>query len=561
MAKIYPERPPASIQEDPSREAELKVFTALKSLPNAYLIFYSSHWQNQNQYTGVQEGEADFVIAHPDKGIIILEVKGGGIRYDSGNDQWYSMSRFGNEYAIKDPVDQARRSHYALEEDLQKIPGWPKFRVNMWHAVCFPDIHVPQSDFLKADLPRMQVIDRDDLNDIHETINNLFTYSFGSTMKQASPGHQGVQILERMLANSFQFHTPLGVELEREDEKLIELTERQFRALSLLGSRKRAAIAGCAGSGKTMLAVRKAQQFTDLGLNVLLVCFNKDLAEYLQSRLLDTTVTHFHGLCQQAAQQIGVRVPFQQDQEQLFRETYPQILLDAADEIGRVYDAIIVDEGQDFYDTYWIALESLLKPDGYLFVFYDDNQNLFHGTADFGGLITEPAFHLTENCRNTQRIHETVKLFHNAPETLLSFAPEGRQPELVYCPDEASTLRNLRQILYQLVEEGNVENQNLIILTPRSQERTSLKPGTKLGNFTLTQYEATHPSQIQVTSIHRFKGLEKRVVILAEIGRHIAHDLEMLLYVGCSRARTHLIILHDGAVPHLTTQNVTQPET
>jgi hypothetical protein len=148
------------------------------------------------------------------------------------------MSRYGNEYAISDPVDQARRSHYALEKDLQKIPGWPKYRVNMWHAVCFPDIHVPQSDFLKADLPREQVIDRNDLLDIHETINNMFTYIFGSTMKEESPGHQGIQILEGLLANSFQFHTPLGVELEREDEKLIELTERQFRALSILGSRK-----------------------------------------------------------------------------------------------------------------------------------------------------------------------------------------------------------------------------------------------------------------------------------------------------------------------------------
>ena len=561
MAKIFPERPPAHIQEDPSREAELQVFTALKSLPNAYLIFYSSHWQKQDQYTGVQEGEADFVIAHPDKGIIILEVKGGDIRYESATNLWYSTSRFGNEYAIKDPVDQARRNHYALEKDLDKIPGWPAYRVNMWHAVCFPDIHIPEGQFLRADLPREQVIDRNDLQDIQETINRMFEYSFGSTMKNTSPGHQGIQILERLLANSFEFRTPLGVELEREDEKLIELTERQFGALSLLGKRKRAAIAGCAGSGKTMLAVRKAQQFSDLGLNVLFVCFNKDLAKYLESRLLETTVMTFHGLCQQAAQQIGYRINHAQDQQKLFSETYPQILFDASDKIGRIYDAIIVDEGQDFLENYWIALESLLKQDGYLFIFFDDNQNIFHGSDDFGGLITEEPFPLTENCRNTKRIHETVKLFHNNPEALQSFAPEGRKPELVYCLDDASLQRNLRQILYHLVEEEHIDSHDLIILTPRSQEKTVLKPGTKLGNFTLTPYSPTNSTMIQVTSIHRFKGLEKRVVILTEIGQHMTHDLEMLLYVGCSRARAHLIILHDGTIAAFTDQEKPTTET
>jgi len=560
MAKIFPERPPAIIQDDPLRSSELKVFTVLKSLPKSYIVFYNTHWQQQDQRFGVYEGEADFVIAHPDKGIIVLEVKGGGIQYNSELDQWISQDRFENKHEIKDPVEQARRNHYKLLEEMEKIPGWPSYQVNVWHAVCFPDIWIPENDFLRADLPREQVIDEKDLDTINDAVNRMFAYAFGKNMHENSLGQEGIQIVERLLANSFEFRTPLGVELEREDEKLIELTERQFRALSILGSRKRAAIAGCAGSGKTMLAVRKAQQFSDLGLNVLFVCFNRDLAKYLESRLLDTTVITFHGLCQQAAQQTGYRINYSQNKEILFSEIYPQILFDASEEIGRVYDAIIVDEGQDFLDNYWIALESLLKPEGYLYIFYDDNQNIFHGSEDFGGLITEAPFSLTENCRNTKRIHKTVKLFHNNPESLQSFAPEGRDPEYVFCPDEASTRRNLRQILYRLIEQEHIENHNLIVLTPRSLEK-SILTGAELGNFLLTNHPPTNPSQIQVTSIHRFKGLEKRVVILAEIGEHMTHDLEMLLYVGCSRARTHLIILHDGTISQFSSPNVHNTET
>jgi hypothetical protein len=524
------------------------VFSALKTLPKSYLVFYNTHWQKQDRNYGVYEGEADFIIAHPDKGIIVLEVKGGGIQYDSERDQWYSQDRQGIKHEIKDPVEQARRNHYKLLEEMTRLPGWPDYQVNIWHAVCFPDIWIQEGQYLRADLPREQVLDKEDLDNIEETVNKMFEYAFGRNMKDHSPGQEGIRIVEGFLANSFQFHTPLGVDLEREDEKLIELTERQYRALSILGNRKRAAIAGCAGSGKTMLAVRKAQQFSDLGLNVLFVCFNRDLADYLQTRLLDVRVTNFHSLCQQAAQQIGYRINYSQDKDTLFKETYPQILFDASDQIGRVYDAIIVDEGQDFYENYWIALESLLKPDGYLFIFYDDNQNIFHGSADFGGMIVEEPFQLTENCRNTKRIHETVKLFHTNPSGLRSFSPEGREPEFLESKDESSTIKNLKQILFRLIEQDRINNQDIIILTPRSQEKTILKTGMKIGNFTLTSQTANHTSLVQVTSIHRFKGLEKRVVILAEIGAHMTHDLEMLLYVGCSRARTHLVILHDGTI-------------
>ncbi len=560
MAKIFPERPPAIIQDDPLRSSELKVFTALKSLPKSYLVFYNTHWQKHDQNYGVYEGEADFIIAHPDKGIIVLEVKGGGIQYNSELDQWYSQDRHGNNHQIKDPVEQARRNHYKLLDELEKIPGWPDYLVNMWHAVCFPDIRIPQGQFLRADLPREQIIDNGDLDNIDQVVDQMFNYAFGRNKGDHAPGREGIQVVERMFANSFEFRTPLGVELEREDQKLIELTEQQFRVLSLLGNRKRAAIAGCAGSGKTMLAVRKAQQFSDLGLNVLFVCFNKDLAHYLESRLLDTTVTNFHSLCQQAAQQIGYRINYSQDKDKLFTETYPQILFDASDEMGRVYDALIVDEGQDFHENYWIALASLLKRDGYLYIFFDDNQNIFQGSKDFGGLITEEPFSLTENCRNTKRIHETVKLFHNNPEALLSFAPEGRDPEVIHCSDEGSTRRNLRLVLYRLIEEEHVNNNDLIILTPRSMEKSFLN-GAELGNFLLTNHPPTNPTQVQVTSIHRFKGLEKRVVILAEIGEHMTHNQEMLLYVGCSRARTHLIILHDGTIPIFSDNDINNTET
>ncbi len=547
MAKIYPQKPPQSVLDDPKRNAELKVFQSLKSLPDPYVIFYSSHWQKHNLYEGVKEGEADFVIAHPEMGFIVLEVKGGAIYYKAELEQWFSQDRYGVSHEIKNPVAQARRSHHFLQDELEKLPDWPK-KVNFSHAVCFPDSMKRPGQFFSLDLPNEQLLDIHDMAEIEKTIRELFLYCFGTKMFENAPGNRLIQRAEILLANSFELKTPLGVDLERDDEKLVELTERQFQALTLLGKRKRVAIAGCAGSGKTMLAVKKVQQFCQLGLNVLLVCYNSALAEYLETRLYDATVANFHSLCQQAASQLGRKVTQETDQKKLFEDVYPQVLMEFAETTGRVYDAIVVDEGQDFHENYWIALESLLKTDGYLFIFYDDNQNLFHGQTNFGGLISEEPFSLNQNCRNTKRIHNTVMKFHNDPSGIVSYAPDGSNPEWIHYSDQADMHKALQKKLHQLVNEEDVSAQDIVILTPKGKNRTSLTPGLKLGNFVLTERSSSQPTQIMTTTIQRFKGLERKVIIITELDSSVRFDLEMLMYVGCSRARTHLIVLHDAAL-------------
>jgi superfamily I DNA/RNA helicase len=66
------------------------------------------------------------------------------------------------------------------------------------------------------------------------------------------------------------------------------------------------------------------------------------------------------------------------------------------------------------------------------------------------------------------------------------------------------------------------------------------------GEPQLTDALPAQPGQVYCTTIHSFKGLERAVIILAGIGQRLSqeeHDLNSLLYVGCSRARHHLIVL------------------
>jgi hypothetical protein len=76
----------------------------------------------------------------------------------------------------------------------------------------------------------------------------------------------------------------------------------------------------------------------------------------------------------------------------------------------------------------------------------------------------------------------------------------------------------------------------------------------KLGNVLLTEHLPLPANGVLATTIRRFKGLERAVIILCEIDQRMtSEEAETLLYIGTSRARTYLVILvgNDASAPIL----------
>jgi hypothetical protein len=506
MAKIYPERLPESILSNPKRAAERRFYEAAGQLSNKYTVFYSVAWQAVDPRSGAQDGEADFVIAHPDLGLMVVEVKGGGIGFDSREGQWRSIDREGVAHRIKDPVEQARSSKYELFKKLRGLPGWEEGWLTMAHVVAFPDIYW-EGSLSKPDLPPEIVLDAKALTDLENAIGGAFRYYAGG--QRGGLGPERLEMVEKTLARSFQIKTPLGVELVFEDERLVELTERQMRILDFLSNRRRAAIKGCAGSGKTMLALEKARQLREQGFEVLLTCYNHALADYLAGRApRGVTVSHFHKLCRETAKKAGVSMRPARDQDEFYGSAMPNAMLEAIDRLGPQFDAIIVDEGQDFKENWWLPLVSLLRDpeQGILFAFYDDNQNLYRGFEDIPGVIDEAPFPLIDNCRNTQKIHQIVSAFYHDARQLRCRGPEGQPAEVYEYADANDQMRQLKQILHRLVYKEHVDCRDIVILTPRSQERSELKDGMAIANFSLCTTPSQIRNHIQVSSVHTFKG-------------------------------------------------------
>ena len=65
-------------------------------------------------------------------------------------------------------------------------------------------------------------------------------------------------------------------------------------------------------------------------------------------------------------------------------------------------------------------------------------------------------------------------------------------------------------------------------------------PGTVLGDVVLSHDDTPPPGAVRVDSVLRFKGLERRAVILADLDAKVFPNLPAILRVGCSRARAWL---------------------
>ena len=216
----------------------------------------------------------------------------------------------------------------------------------------------------------------------------------------------------------------------------------------------------------------------------------------------------------------------------------------AIDKLGSQYDAIVVDEAQDFLENWWFPLQLLLEDpdDGILYLFYDDNQNIYGGLQRVKNLV-QSDHSLRENCRNTQKINEIVNHFYNGSHPLTSLGPVGREVIVETYSNQREMYGVLRRTFHKLINDENVLPEDIVMLTPFSEKNSTLASSGTLGRFRLTTNWDIGPGEIYYTTIHSFKGLESPVIILAEIEPSLQHNVQELLYVACSRACSHLVIV------------------
>ena len=545
MAIMYPRRLPADCRSN----AERKVFCALRDLvPDDYTVFYSVPMYRESQSRGgLGDGEIDFLLAHPDQGLVVVEVKGGGITHETATRQWFSTDFSGERHPIKDPIEQAKSYKYLLRDDLRSCRLTGKFRYPLAHAVWFPDIDLKGRKLGFSTQIEKIILDAYALDNAGIAVPELCQNVFGENPPDTPPGGAGINALVGYLTPNWAFTPTLSARLHDENREISEATKGQYRVLSLLSRMSRALISGCAGSGKTLLALEKAHRIADSGGKVLLLCFNKKLAEWLQRQTVEgVVVNHFHGFCTQICREVGHAVPSpdpQSETSSYFEYELPEALMDALAETNQRFDAVLVDEGQDFLSSWWVPIrEALADPiEGTFYIFFDDNQSIYTAKREFPFLA--PLFPLSENCRNTQSIHGEVSRYYRGQEEIRCLGPDGRPMEIIA---SEGLLATLQKIVKRLVYQEGLSPSDIVVLSPVGQQRSQIQEGYTIGNLNLSWGSAGSHQTLHCSTIHGFKGLESPVIILCELERAHPEKRNELLYVAISRARNHLILVQEG---------------
>ena len=544
MAVMWPRTLPPDVTGNMLRSTECEVFRRLEAvLDDSFVVFYSRPWLGLKPDGEEIDGECDFIVAHAELGMLTLEVKGGAVAYDPRTEQWTSRDRWKVTHSIKNPVRQARSAKHELLKKLNASPHWKTRRIRARHGVVLPHSSAPPGD-LGADMPRRIFCFTERFEDgLRDWILERFGDAPPDEGRTRELGADGLQALEKILAKPFQLRTPLGALLSRDDAALQVLTQQQFHILRAIEAIRRVAISGGAGTGKTVLGIEEASRCAESGARTLFVCYNRGLATETRRRLTGgppVTAMTFHELCADLTRRAGIPQPEGVSENQLFEEIWPELLMQAFERLpDERYDAIIVDEGQDFLPLWWTAVESGLNPGGVFRIFYDNNQRVYASAIRLPEDVDLVPILLTLNLRNTRRIHELVRQHYTGHE-IEAVGPEGVEVRWIKADTPDDLAQRISDCVAQLNSLERVPPDDIAVLVATGKAIAGIAPGNRIGGCRIAQCDEDTEGRIVVDSIRRFKGLERPVVVIAATPDTVI-DTE-LPYVALSRARTHLVI-------------------
>jgi hypothetical protein len=607
MAECIPDR----LSSKASRGEE-RTFALLKKLPDDYLIYYEPNIDNRHP---------DFIVIAPDLGVIVVEVKGWYLDDIVKGD--HSEITINSDDRIRQethPLEQARNYMWRLVGACERNPN----RSHLLHQegpkknkFFFPFCHfvvlsnISRENILRrkeqnvAEIFKMDnTLFRDELvaleNAFPDEIRNTLMRFFDPfwPIKPFSP--EQVDVLRSIIHPEIILsYIPSKSLTEAEAEKcfdLVVLDRRQENNARKIGEGHRI-IYGVAGSGKTVLLIARAKWLheRDPHAMILLLCYNVVLSVYLKHVLMNyprINVFHFDGWAKHNGIPHRTEDPSTgnlEDDVSLGSRLLEHLRNHAGD--SRKYDAILVDEAQDFPPIWFSCiLEALTDPfDGDLLVVCDGNQGIrlidsvswkSLGIKAVGRTIHQ-AFDLDRNYRNTREIlrlaaHFTAKNVKNNEDSI-SIVPvdpsqairRGPKPILIKCQDHAEECRRIFNIAKVLLN-GNVPfNEIKITVQPHDigilyvkklhkdhemfkgflKDLGTLAPVTWLNEDFYSRMKVFEES-IKVQTVASSKGLQYRVgfVMWADLFEpYTRADLDLqqrFLYVALTRASDVLIVTY-----------------
>jgi len=527
MAKMLPERPRGFA----AGSLEDLMFDALEKLPAEYYVIHSFKLVTVQDGV-VHESETDFIIYHPELGIMCLEAKAGHVQYIDG--EWIYAS--GKKMSHDGPYNQASGNKWKLKDYIQNSPySYLLKKCKLLHAVWFPSVTHDElcTKVMPPEADRRITLTKDDLDSPRVKIEEIFSYELPNRVQTLLSEKERDLILKKILCPSCDLVPTLSIEHDLKKQVFHRMLSEQKCVLEFLRDQKTAVIQGVAGTGKTLIALEKARRHADLGDKVLFLCYNRMLHDHIEKNNMHPNIDYYTidgfacRMCNSAsANYAELKLCLE---NHYLEDTFP-------------YQHIIIDEGQDFgheiieENDIIQLLETIIvdrdEESGSFYVFYDAMQLVQGEKIPSYILNADCKLTLYKNCRNTENIATTsMKPIRSKKPKLIDGCIKGTVPKM-YFVDKESQLEEILEIISTYEEMGL---KDIVILTCKTEGTSALTPELINGKL---------QGKYEFTTCRKFKGLEADAVIITDIDKYVlTTEAARVFYVGASRARLFLSLV------------------
>ena len=553
---------------------------------------------------GERTRHPDFVVFHPSRGLLVLEVKDWKLDTIHNMDKQQATILVGGSLkTVASPLEQARQYMYVvvnrLEQDPQLIfpsgslKGKPFFPYG--HGVVLTNISRKQFDgaCMGDVLPSHLVICQDEMTEsvdaeaFQERLWNMYPYKFKMPLSLPQIDrirwHMFPEI--RIPAQQNLFDEPGQKQVEIPD--VLHVMDLQQEQLARSLGEGHRVIHGVAGSGKTLILGYRAEHLAKVCQRpILILCYNKTLATKLASIMEakgiqdKVHVVNFHAWCVRQLDTYNAGKP-QHDKnlDVFFEACVERVIRSVENKIipSAQYDAVLIDEGHDFKPEWFKLIVQMIHPDfNSLLVLYDDAQSIYNGPKKLRFSFSSVGIQaqgrttiLKLNYRNTAEILAVARAFADdllspsdteedqAPTVQpMSAGRHGPKPLLIKLPTLKDEAAYIADRLKEANKMGTPWNDMAVIYRRYGIGQEFAETMTRKGiPFQWQQdkkhsYDPLHDS-VKLVTMHSSKGLEFPFVCIPGIGE-LAKDDDLqdearLLYVAMTRATHELVMTHGEA--------------
>lgn len=500
------------------------------SLPEGYTVFHAVHWTNIEQHYAIF-GEIDFAVVNRAGDLLLIEQKSGFLDETADG---LVRRQAGRNRSV--PV-QLSRMVGAFRAKLGARPELARVRVDA--LLYCPDYRVKEPH--TAGLDPERIVDASRREQFAQLIQEILP--LGDAQPAAARMH-------RFLADLIQLEPDVSALMGRARQMVTRVSgglAHWARQLDFQPFRLR--VVGTAGSGKTQLALAEYQATLAAGRRPLYLSFNRPLADHFASIApAGGMVATFHQLCDRRLRHAGHQPDF--SGPKAFDNLFVQAAqLPLAGDFQ--FDTLIVDEGQDFSQSWLEFILSHARADARLLWLEDPMQNLYSRPGvSLPGWVT---LHAQRNYRSPRPIVHLLQAIV-PPDIQLEAASPLAFDEIDFIPysDGADLQRAAKEAVRNCYAAG-FKKHDLVLLSYHGRDRSKLLGLDHLGSHQFKRYTGAYDllgqplysdGDILLESIYRFKGQSAPAVILAEVDFASLDDAAVRkLFVGATRAMARLVVV------------------